>query len=89
MNLGAKGKWEAQAVSKLEGRQVELGPGVGTILQHLEELWTMKENVWDFTDTFSGRNNRRLHTPWNLEIDKNMALLNPVKKFYVYNIAQY
>ena len=38
MNLGAKGKWEAQAVSKLEGRQVELGPGVGTILQHLEEL---------------------------------------------------
>jgi len=29
MNLGAKGKWEAQAVRKLEGRQVALGPEVG------------------------------------------------------------
>ena len=31
MNLEAKGKWEAQAVSKLERRQVVSVPGVGTV----------------------------------------------------------
>ena len=31
MNLGTTGKWEAQAVSELGGRQVALGPGVGTV----------------------------------------------------------
>lgn len=95
MNLEAKGKWEAQAVSKLEGKQVALGPGVGTtFLQHPEGLWgqviwTVKENVWDFINAFSGSDNRRLHNPWSPEADKNMALFNPIKKYHVDNITQY